>query len=826
MTIDELSEDDMKRDYPDKIVNFKMITIWESNPCEDCSALLFKHEPKGFCCCNGNVKLKLPDPPYILKNLLMNNQSFKTNIRGYNNALSLASLGIDKKEILNDGFSPSLKFQGTLYHQIGPLKPNEGEPRRFAQLYIHDASMTEDDEVAMRLKVAKNTNLKPDVLRELQDMLHKHNPYVHMFKALGDIPEEEISEVNFILRKDKKPQGEHERRFNLPDKNEIAVISLNDSYESADVLIRMKDDGPLKRISDLHPAFDPLRYILLFVDGQEGWNLSLKRTDGKKLTHLQFYNFMLQVRDPGQNFNSILRSGRLCQEYILTSFHRIERQNLFWLEKNQKSIKAEKYQGIYDAIHGQDDLSDLGQKIILPASHTCSPRWYQQKFQDSMAICRQYGKPSLFLTFSANAKWQEIEESLYENESSHDRPDIVNRVFEMKRRELKLDIKNNKILGECIAHVDIIEFQKRCLPHTHLMIWLAQEDQPRKPEDYDRFVCAEFPDPDRNPELFELVRKFMIHGPCGKDNPKSQCMVDGKCSKGYPKPFQDITVHGGENIYPKYRRRRPDEGGFTAEIKIRDQAHKEFVVDNSWIIPYNPVLLLKFQAHINLELVASVQGIKYLFKYFHKGPDRVMVEVEGKLREDEIKTFINARYTSSNEAHWRMSEYKMSTMYPSVQALALHLPNEQTCYMDDKEFKDLTGEARKIAYQKVLERTEITSLTKFFQLNDPNQPILKKVDGKWEGNYDPNAKDILYPNILKHYTWNKATKQFLPRSRSTISGYQSNDGSKSDTIGRIPVVAFTPKNQERYFYSNSLPLPFHFYFIFVQFLFSFYSIFF
>lgn len=479
--------------------------------------------------------------------------------------------------------------------------------------------------------------------------------YIFLIQALGEIPEDEISEVKFVLRKDKKPHGEHERRWNLPDKNEIAIISLNESHESSDVLLRTKDDGPLHRISDYHPAFDPLRYVLLFVDGQHGWNLSLSNTDGKKLTALQFYNYILQVRDPDQHFNSILRSGRLFQEYMLMSFHKIERQKLFWLERNQKSIKAEKYQGIHDAIHGQDDLTNIGQKIILPGSHTCSPRWYQQKFNDSMAICRQYGKPTLFLTFSANASANEIVTSLHKNESSHDRPDIVNRVFEMKRRELKNDIKNNQILGKCIAHVDIIEFQKRCLPHTHLMIWLDEADRPRTPEDYDRFISAELPDPkldefgEPTSELFKLVAKFMIHGPCGKDNPKAQCMVNGKCSKGYPKPFQTHTSHSGENIYPLYKRRRPNEiGGFTAKIKIRDQGHEPFTVDNGWIIPYNPVLLLKFQAHINLEVVATVLGIKYLFKYFHKGPDRVMVEVGGKLREDEIKTFINARYTSSN----------------------------------------------------------------------------------------------------------------------------------------------------------------------------------
>ena len=123
-------------------------------------------------------------------------------------------------------------------------------------------------------------------MMKLQEMLHSHNPYVHSIKALGQIPDNEIADVQFVMRKDKKPEGEHERRFNLPDRNEIAVISLNETKEPADVLIRMKDNGPLHRISDLHPAFDPLRYILLFPDGQHGWNPDLKRQrDGKMTTH-------------------------------------------------------------------------------------------------------------------------------------------------------------------------------------------------------------------------------------------------------------------------------------------------------------------------------------------------------------------------------------------------------------------------------------------------------------------------------------------------------------------------------------------------------------
>ena len=64
----------------------------------------------------------------------------------------------------------------------------------------------------------------------------------------------------------------------------------------------------------------------------------------------------------------------------------------------------------------------------------------------------------------------------------------------------------------------------------------------------------------------------------------------------------------------------------------------------------------------------------------------------------------------------------MSTMYPSVQVLALHLDKEQICFMDDKEFKDLTGEARRMAYEKVLKRTEKTTLTEFFGIRSSPDP--------------------------------------------------------------------------------------------------------
>ena len=143
-------------------------------------------------------------------------------------------------------------------------------------------------------------------------------------------------------------------------------------------------------------------------------------------------------------------------------------------------------------------------------------------------------------------------------------------------------------LGLVVAYAWTIEFQKRGLPHLHLLIIVRPEDKVRSPADVDARVCAELPDA-RDPsqrDLAEIIVGGMVHGPCGKRNPKAPCMVDGCCSKGYPKEFAEETTLP-DNAYPKYRRRN---NGRTA-IK------GNHVVDNRDVVPYNPGLSKKYQCH-------------------------------------------------------------------------------------------------------------------------------------------------------------------------------------------------------------------------------------
>ena len=70
-----------------------------------------------------------------------------------------------------------------------------------------------------------------------------------------------------------------------------------------------------------------------------------------------------------------------------------------------------------------------------------------------MAICRWAGYPDLFITFTCNPKWTEIQIMLdfITGQKPVDRPDIVNRVFLIKLNELIEDIYKKKRFGKAIA---------------------------------------------------------------------------------------------------------------------------------------------------------------------------------------------------------------------------------------------------------------------------------------------------------------------------------------------------------------------------------------
>ena len=202
---------------------------------------------------------------------------------------------------------------------------------------------------------------------------------------------------------------------------------------------------------------------------------------------------------------------------------------------------------------GIHDASSVGRKV-LPATFNGGPRFFQQLLQDAMAIVRHYGKPTAFVTMTCNPKWPEITAELLPGQDAFDRPDLCARVFRMYLDELLKDLTKRQFLGKVVAHIYVIEFQKRGLPHAHILLILDSEDKPHTPTDVDRMTSAEIPDPITQPLAYETVCRCMMHGPCGVLNPRARCMEGNPptCSKHYPKQFRVETTMG--EFKPEYRR--------------------------------------------------------------------------------------------------------------------------------------------------------------------------------------------------------------------------------------------------------------------------------
>ena len=89
-----------------------------------------------------------------------------------------------------------------------------------------------------------------------------------------------------------------------------------------DILLRLRHGG-FQRISEVHPSYDPLHYVLLFPKGDDGWHVDIPLEGSAKrerITTMQFYSYRLQIR----NEDWIQHAGRLYQQYIIDQYAKIE----------------------------------------------------------------------------------------------------------------------------------------------------------------------------------------------------------------------------------------------------------------------------------------------------------------------------------------------------------------------------------------------------------------------------------------------------------------------------------------------------------------------
>ncbi|OWY91898.1 Helitron helicase [Phytophthora megakarya] len=173
--------------------------------CPHCHALKWKGENKSSCCLDGRVLLAPPnDPPAFVKKFA-ETPALLRQIRAYNNALGLASMGatvcdnvaIDTVYASGRQCVYTFRVQGTICHRIGTLLPEDGAEPSFAQVYVYDGDM--EHQVDRRMKIIDG--LDRTTLKALQMMLVANNPYVRRFLTAGEMAREGVN-LRLVIHED------------------------------------------------------------------------------------------------------------------------------------------------------------------------------------------------------------------------------------------------------------------------------------------------------------------------------------------------------------------------------------------------------------------------------------------------------------------------------------------------------------------------------------------------------------------------------------------------------------------------------------------------
>lgn len=296
------------------------------------------------------------------------------------------------------------------------------------------------------------------------EMLRACNVHVKSFRNVMDRfnDADDTETLSLVLLHTRLQDG---RVTNLPTASEVAALVVGDFRENMDKrdIILEKTSGKLKRINELHPCYLPMQYPLIFPYGEDGFRLGIKNgftgiTKNKKpnISMREFFSYRIMIRKVGSHV--LLLSRRLLQQFLVDAYTMIESHRLRFIRKNQAKLRTLKFSKFVAAANeGHSNVSIEGNRIILPASFTGGPRYMHQMYLDAMTICKYFGFPSLFITFTCNPKWPELERYMQKfNLKAEDRPELCCRLFKIKLDRLMDDLTKKYLLGKTVAGMYIL----------------------------------------------------------------------------------------------------------------------------------------------------------------------------------------------------------------------------------------------------------------------------------------------------------------------------------------------------------------------------------
>ena len=240
-------------------------------------------------------------------------------------------------------------------------------------------------------------------------MLDQINPLVAQFRMAGEQFVRSNERSKFKLRLIGTRERDR-REYNLPTADEVAGLIVGDfdsETNKRDIVLHTQEGG-LRRISELHPSYLALQYPLLFPYGEDGYDTDIYHygitdytpTNKKtRVTMKEYFAYTLQERD--DVFSMVLYARRLCQQFIVDAYTMIESERMSFVKNQQPDLRSETFNMLVKLAEEENpEIKLRGKKVILPSSFTGSPRYMMQNYLDAMTICKVYGYPDLFITFT------------------------------------------------------------------------------------------------------------------------------------------------------------------------------------------------------------------------------------------------------------------------------------------------------------------------------------------------------------------------------------------------------------------------------------------
>ena len=708
----------------------------------------------------------------------------------------------------------------------------------------------------------------------LDKMMRTHNVLRPQFQLLRErmMTQPNVPTMTLVFR------GESGTQHGAPASQEMANLATGPHGQHPHgyhaIVVGRNPDGTWqnKQMWAGKPYFMECQYPMLFPMGIGGW------FDHKVAVHQRLHDGSIALDIAGhpivesyerQHFHDVQgafvtlheyvkkrmytevhwhKTGRLYQQFTLDMFATQEGRKL-WFEKQRQAKQRLLNRNSVMAV--VNDGGDFGQplpavdvgKPYLSSTFIGSPSYYAQNKRKALAILARCGRPSYFITMTCNPNWPEIKEALLPGQHWRDRHDLVVRVFHMKKDDMVEQLRRGTFFKDAnnncqpaICIIWVIEYQKRGLPHAHIAIRVKGE-QPNNAGTLDRHISATLPVADA--WMDQMVQSTMVHKctpACQKSTANRGIVAtQSNCKYFFPKPVQPITTL--------------DDRGFVL-YKRND--------NSTWVVPYVPAMLRRYHCHINVEVVASVTIVAYLYKYVFKGSDSATVAMRAQPPQpthptvtpttstpiapnltpppanahtpqgpDACDEFLTTRFTGSTEAASHFFGYHRSRMTPSVDELPVHLPGHDNIIvaeanMDVRAIVNETISQVATYFNRPMNRTKVTKRTtppvNYFTdllpalVHHQAVPANQHAERIVMDNYLPNSQidavslddfdNMTYTTFWEHYllaTNNNVRGWFIPQDNPPHKKVKRRDLTRRNNIKICYIRTVLPTKPELFY---------------------------